>query len=582
MDRSLVAAVASGWIESDAPPALQDGLFQDLDAWTADGGQPVPVLWLSLMLRLDAARCRDGEISACRTALSLMPDQHYFRYRLARALHHVGDDPAALAELEPLAAMAAVDADLLALRLEIAAAMRTDTVALLSLTEAWFAARPEWSAQHGSLIRILIALGAIALARRLMTEAVRTAPTAIDQKVELARLAMLTGDYVAARRLFTELSSQGIADLDLIVGRFGGTVAPYTPDVENAIRAAMAAARALPDAALASLPPSPCPPITGTPKVVLVGFESTGFPNDMAHHLVGSGRAAGLDISAYLDNALTMAHEVRATDAWVEARVEAFEAEMECRRPDVILVDWAAPLTARGLSPERLAELKHRLGFRLIVGMRDAHAAALDCMTRWLAAVDTLLLYHPLSPIIAVGGDTVFVGWLPVHLPALARTEGRDLNLSFVGSVAFTLRNALLSVLLTEDLPFTAIIGERRKTELPDMAAYLSLLGRSRATLNISAHTHDEHLVTGRVWESIAMETLLVEQDNPATASYFTPWRHYLPWRSVDDIAHICRFVERNPAEVAAVAAEAHAWAARHYSAERFWRGLMAHAMRND
>ncbi|WP_172822799.1 glycosyltransferase [Paramagnetospirillum marisnigri] len=581
LDLAVVAAVAGGWIEAEAPPETHDMLFTALDEWSAEPRRSAARLWLTLLDRLGRDFRFDAVVSACRVALSLMPSQHCFRFLLARGLFRVGEVDAALVELEPVAALTAHNPEQMLLRIEIAAARGEDPEPLLALVEAWLAANPNWSGQHAALLRGLITLGRSERIGPLLAPFLAEPTEDMEALVDQARLALIGGDPLAARTRFEPLWSRADPALDLVVGRFDGRVRPYSAEIEAAILERIATTPDVAD------PPDdlggdePLPPC----RVLLVGFESSIFPNDVVHHLRESCIAAGLETHQILDDALILGCDVRLTDAAIEARIATFEAEVERLRPELVLIEWCSPLTSRGLRPDIMARLKQRLGFRLIVSIRDAHAPALACMTGWLEAADTLLVFHPLSPILTTGdgrfADRVFSGWHAVQPMAPPPPfEGRPINLSFVGSVFFTMRNAILSVLLTEDLPFTAIFGDQRAIQLPDMAAYLGFLGQSRATLNISAHTNSEHLITGRVWEAAALGTLLLEQDNPCTRLFFTPWRHYLPWTTLDDIAQLCRFVHRNPGVAAEIAGRARLRAERRYSAKRLWRGLLAHARR--
>ena len=278
-----------------------------------------------------------------------------------------------------------------------------------------------------------------------------------------------------------------------------------------------------------------------------------------------------------------MAADFKGTDEEVAARVEAFVAEVERLRPEVLIIDCFPYLALRGINPGFIAGLKARLGFRLVCFMRDAHKDVVLLLDYWLPHCDMMMVGDPLSPVFspdrAPGNRKVTVIPLPILFPPFLDHGERDFGLTFVGSVYLSVRYMLLSVLMTEEIGFTAVYGPRQAIETPDAAAYARFLGRSRATLNISVHAfsqgHSIHLVTGRVWEAIAAGTLLVEQDNPATAMIFTPYRHYLPWTTVEDIVHIARFIERRPDLAARIAEGAHAWAMRHYSSKRFWANVL-------
>ena len=175
-----------------------------------------------------------------------------------------------------------------------------------------------------------------------------------------------------------------------------------------------------------------------------------------------------------------------------------------------------------------------------------------------------------------------------IVLPVMAmhQTSGRaaqpDHGMLFMGSTNFLGRQALLAVLQSEDFEFSAITGEARSREAPHMAAYMELLRRARAVLNIAAHSAEDFLVTGRVWETISIGGVLVEQSNPATNCFFTPYRHYLPWRNLEDIVHLDQFIRDHPDQAARIAGEAHGWAQSHYGVKRCWSSLLGHATRDD
>ncbi|WP_161539594.1 glycosyltransferase family protein [Paramagnetospirillum kuznetsovii] len=570
-ERGLHGAVMAGWIEEQAPEPIQSLLFDLLDTWQSDPERPTSLLWHSIAQALVAEGCFDAEV-ACWEALSgLAAGEPAVLCRLAEAHGRRGDTAAARAALAGVPPHHPSRVQSLLLRMELGESSCADELIPALL------ARPAWEPAHHQLVRRLVAAGMAARASGFLAAWTAARPAdGVGMLLELGWLAMHVGDAAAARDLFQRLWALNDPDITGVAGCFDGSIPPYTPEVEASILARVEAAFALPESGLArvTLADGPLPSL----KVMFVGFERLALPNDLAEHFRRAAQAAGVDFSLYLDNAIVFSHEFRGGDDAVRDRVAAFEAALDERRPDMVILDSAYMPSQRGLRPERMRDLADRLGFHLVCMMRDALDSTLPYLLAWAPVADTILTYDPhcalLRPDHAAFHSKVLVTLPPAqHLSA--EGANRDMGLLFVGANTYGVRNMLLSVLMTEDIPFTAIIGERRAVETPDMDSYATALGRARAVLNVAAHSRSEFLVTGRVFESIACGAVLLEQDNAGTASFFTPWRHYLPWTHVADIVQLCRFVERNPDLAARMAAEARGWLDRNYDCRRFWASLL-------
>ncbi|CAA7623562.1 glycosyltransferase [Magnetospirillum sp. SS-4] len=583
-DVATLAAISAGWVQDETPEPLHPGLLARIEHWRNDGALPLGALWRPILDTLRRCGCFDTEAEACRLLLSLEPDRPLFRLRLAECLHRIGRSDEAGGILSGISGppQARAEALLLSLGME-----RTNPGALDEL-EGLLLADDDWSERHQGLIRHLADKGLTGRAEAFLTAWTGRWTFQPARLMDLGLMAMLAGNPAMARKLFTPLWVSAPEQMIAVIGRFDGSVPPYDDAIEAELTGRVEAAFALPDESLARLSPPGHDAAALPRRVMLLSFGDRDLVNDMAAHLAGSAQAAGIDLHLHLDTALTLPGEFRGDDAEVTRRIDAFDAALATLRPEVVIVDCASPLLLRGVNPAIMAELKHRHGFRLACMMRDSHRHCLSLLRAWLPACDAMVVFDPESPIFDSGHAprNRRVIALPVpamHGPFLAQAARTpDLGLTFAGSTAFAARLVMLSVLMTEDIPFTAVIGARRATEIPDMESYAGLLGRSAAVLNIAIHSPTDHLVTGRVWETIAAGRLLVEQANPATARFFTPWRHYLPWSNVEDIVQIARLTQRRPDLARRIGAEAHAWARRHYGAERFWNALLGHATRPD
>lgn len=579
LDPAATAEMVRDWIALRVPSDIRPWLSEAMEQWRGANNLPPAALWRGLIDRLHHCGCFDAEIEACRLLLAQAPKESFFRLRLAEMLRRSGKaEEAKQVLLDGMEAetLDKLGSEILLQRLVLANdGPAVDALETLLLTDG------EWGACQQGLIDHFVKAGAIERAAAFITHWTGRWRIKPAQLFDMGVVAMQIGRPQLARSFFTPIW----AAMANVIGQFNGTIRPYDDAVEARLTARIDAAFADDEAALAvTAPPDFGSPPSGL-KVMMLSYDHHAVSNDMADHFSASAAEAGVAITLYLDNALITPADFPGTDQEVAERVDAFAAKLDQERPDILIIDCCAPLILRGINPGIAADLKARYNFRLVCVMRDAQRGTEPLLDAWLPACDTMVVFDPLSPVFSptrapMNHKVITLPVPSLHPPFLERCN-QDLGLTFAGNIVWQPRYALLSVLMSEDIRFTAVFGPRRAVETPDTASYARLLSRSQAILNVSHHGPGISLVTGRVWESIAAGTLLVEQDNPATAMFFTPYRHYLPWKTVEDIVHIARFVERRPDMAAKIASEAHAWAKRHYNAKRFWEGLLGHVTRS-
>ncbi|OAN46646.1 hypothetical protein A6A04_05915 [Paramagnetospirillum marisnigri] len=576
-EMQTMAAVATGWILDEVPDLLQDGLLRRVGQWRDHGHLPLGGLWHPIAETLSNCGFYDLELAACEMMISLEPLQPSFRLRLGRCLIRVRRPDEARLALDGLVGLAAIRSEALLLLL---AELADSRAAVIDELEGLLLEDGGWGGLHKGFVKALLAHDMTARAEAFLTAWTGRWSIGAAQIMDMGEMAMLLGRPAQACALFEPLWQAGGEDQERMLGKFHGAVASYDDGAEARLLDRIDAAFRLPESELPRVALPDFGPDALGKRVVFLTFGDRALVNDFAVHYGETARLAGVDIHLYADSALTLPREFRGSDAEVERRIRAFEAEMARLRPDVLVVDCVSPLIMRGINPAMIFDLKRRLGFRVLCLMRDSHPYAMPLVRAWLPACDTLVA-DILSPIHAeeTGAKTLPLVVPVQHGPFLQPSPQGD-GLVFIGSVNFLARHALLSVLMTEDIRFRAIYGEARRHLAPDMASYARVLGEARGVLNISLHTPKDHLVTGRVWETLAVGSVLVEQDNPGTAAYLAPWRHYLPWGSLDDIVHLAKLMERHPDLAARIAAEGHAWALRHYHPRAVWGAMLGHAAR--
>jgi hypothetical protein len=544
-----------------------------------------PGTWLDL-----ASSCADdglldlGAVAALDHALSRWPDDAVLRVRAALYEFLSGQDQAALARLAPLTEQDAAAA-VLALRIEKANGgfQREEVARAADLVINLL----PWGEPHDDFITFCRTSGLGELALQFLLQWIRHRGQDSYVRRRVGELMLELGYLPNASAVFQQEWALWPVVADLI-GPWSGV-----PDVsagdEAEVEAEIEHAFAIPESELVHHPlPDDGLDLAGV-TVMYLGASKTGnaVGNDIAQHFQAAAAAAGGHLHAWFDSSLCSVNEARIDDRQALARVDSFVAELERVKPDILLLDAQNQPTLRSMTEDMLLSLKRRLGFRLVLVVRDA-LLALDTQLRLRAAVaDKLIVFDPCSYVFAsdqpdLARISLAIPVPALHAPFVPKSGHPQRQLTFVGSTHGQHRSFLLSVLATADIGLEMIVGPDRAVKVPTQDDFAALLADSRAVLNVAAHDVGVAgmLVTGRVWEAIGAGSLLVEQPYEGTMRFFTPWRHFLPWREPADIIRRWRVLSRRDDLRRKIADEAHAWACRHYGIDRVWRAVVTHAMR--
>ncbi|MBL96127.1 MAG: hypothetical protein CFH06_00760 [Alphaproteobacteria bacterium MarineAlpha3_Bin5] len=324
-------------------------------------------------------------------------------------------------------------------------------------------------------------------------------------------------------------------------------------------------------------------------KVLYVGSSIVGAglerSNDIAAHYIATSKLAGGNCDVWLDTNLVVPQWNRASDRQVVEAIDEFRKKLADERPDLLVLDTCTLPTGRGLTPKLLKQLKKKYKFRVAGLLRDPLKVAHKNIEAWAIVSDTLICGDPTAFFVRerinhLQKKALFMPIPAFHDPFCSSPFTPNRDLLFIGSTFGIHRSMLISMLgASSDISIDLVIGRNRRKLAPDEASYATLISNSRGVLNISAHhpSVNGHLVTGRVWEAIACRSLLVEQRNLGTESFFVPWRHFLPWVNPADLIHGWRIINRHENYRLRIANAAYEWALRHYNPSSFWRALVNH-----
>jgi hypothetical protein len=572
---------ARAWIETAVPPDMAASARAGIEEWEA-GSLPVFALWRFLARRLGAVGLLDPARDAGRHAIAAAPDNALLWAEQARLEHEAGDDAAAwrLAEAVPPDHPSYPAA--LLLMAELSPEPDPDIAAEIT---AILDAQTAWGDDHEAWLRVLRRWSGAEAATTFTISWMNAQGAGPMPLMHVAQGLLETGDARQAAPILANLWRANEDTLASVIGRHAGDV-PLDPQADAELRRRIETALALPEAQL-PVHPLPAAPSAPPDRVLYIGPDLTGvspsFPNDLAEHLANAARESGCVLEHYADSAITGPTRPCLSDAARAARIKALLDHIRRTRPSVVILDCCWSPLRGDLMPADLIALKAETGLSLLCLFRDAQAPSLGLIRHWAEAADGLVLPDPLSPVFAPENADLAAKTLVIPIPAAfgpAPPAKPRHGLTFIGGFGQFHRPILVGSLMTSGIDMTAIVGEQRRHLAPDLAAYSALLADSRAVLNIAVHHQDQRLITGRVWETIAAGSLLLEQTGSATPAFFTPYRHYLPWSDMADIVRTSRFLEEdaNRDLRRAIIASARDWSARHYAPARVWGALMARA----
>ena len=399
----------------------------------------------------------------------------------------------------------------------------------------------------------------------------------------VAEAALIMKQTVLANQLFHTVWSQWMNQhADQLLGEFPESVPAYSHDIEaQLIRKIEFAFEATPEPPIHSL--AEFRNARQTEKILFVSYEHGSLENDFYVHMSESARLAGVELDCFLDSALVLPTEFRGSDKEIEQRFQLLERRIQESSPDIVIWDYST-VSTRCIDPSKIGALRRKYGFRFVLMFRDAHEQMRPAVQIWLPVVDTLVAFDDDTVALKFNDESLHENVLVLPVPSLhppfERKSEPEIPLVFAGSIFFQPRMPFISRLLCEPITFKALFGPLRAVALSDARSYANFLASGRGVLNFSRHGLGVHLMTGRVWETLSVQSVLVEQDNPITRRFLVPYRHYIPWQNVSEVVHIANFLDRRWDIGKKIAAEGHAWMAQHYNAPGFWNRLIQHATR--
>ncbi|MFP6734640.1 MAG: glycosyltransferase [Rhodospirillales bacterium] len=302
---------------------------------------------------------------------------------------------------------------------------------------------------------------------------------------------------------------------------------------------------------------------------------SHGLSN-VHHNFIGSLKSCGL---GYVDTFFfdEVAHQTK-------QRCDAHLLEYCRARPAQMIFLTMVRGTDLNPAPETLARIGDDLGIPIVSAYFDTtDAYAIEWIDTYAPFVDVNVIVDCYSNYAANGAwpDKFLPTWTPQDPDLYQEGKGaRPIDVSFLGSVrVYPGRKLALGMLADAGIEVRQG-GGQIEGGLPPQD-YAGIFRQSRITINFSGPALDGpgNQCKGRVIEATLSGALLMEESNRETEMWFTPGVHYAAFTDERDLVEQVRHYLAHEEARAKIAAAGAAHARANYSAEAFWRRVLARAL---
>lgn len=163
--------------------------------------------------------------------------------------------------------------------------------------------------------------------------------------------------------------------------------------------------------------------------------------------------------------------------------------------------------------------------------------------------------------------------WVPQDISLFYPQENQDLDISFIGSPRYYDRRLILQKIISSGINLSIRGGQREEMLSPE--DYASLIRRSKINLNFSLSPANFFQCKGRVYETLACKTLLLEFKNPSTSRLFTPGYDYIEFSTMEELISAIKYYSENEEERKKIAQQGYNTYKEKYSSKIFWQKIL-------
>ena len=271
-----------------------------------------------------------------------------------------------------------------------------------------------------------------------------------------------------------------------------------------------------------------------------VGTAQRTIETNFASVWVATARSAGLIVETFHSDAVSYVPADASNAKVLAEEEERLLAKVREFAPDLIFMDTNYAANSNTINRSTVARIRATRECKIAGHVGDAYSvAALRIIEYWASAIDIVFYGEPGMPPMGLP-NVHYVHYFANESIFYPSTQKRYV-LTFSGS-GNTARYVYLAAAkaVAKRRGYDCQINVHNYSVASALTAdeYSRLMRESRAVLNLSARTAPGvRVVTGRVQEAIASKALLLEEKNESLSRIFTPFAHYIPFDSIDELA---------------------------------------------
>lgn len=256
--------------------------------------------------------------------------------------------------------------------------------------------------------------------------------------------------------------------------------------------------------------------------------------------------------------------------------------------PDVIFSDINFQGNESGVNPQFFEYIRQTFSLKVIGMIGDAWGDhGTNLMQYWSPSVDLLLYAAPPEDkhhVLVSKLPNIFLIPLAVNPNSYYNEIPKEIDVYFSGSLSWGLRPFWLPFLrnTVRNHALKAVINShnREASIAFNHDTYEKYTRTSKVIVNFSSRNYNSNPVkalTGRAWQAIASGALLLEEDNEPIKHYFTPYVHYVPFKTVPDLEFLINFFVKNAEYRDLISQAGFRYCNEHYNSSKTWWRIINH-----
>lgn len=258
--------------------------------------------------------------------------------------------------------------------------------------------------------------------------------------------------------------------------------------------------------------------------------------------------------------------------------------------PDIVFLETNFIGDKTTINAEFVREMKRQCHSKFVGFVGDAwHSHGRSVVRYWADVCDLVLhncppqsTHEPDGNNIDLPANSLMIP-LPVNRLSFHNEEPKDIDLVFSGTFSTGLRAFWLPFAMrtvqNERLNAHIVVHERQKNEALNEEDYGRDIRHAKIVFNFPSRSYTGQPVkalTGRVWQVIASGALLLEEEEEAIKTFFVPFIHYVPFRTVGELSMFISFFAKNESYRRRIAESGEQWLSENYNNELVWSMIVS------